>query len=459
VKDHTQSFDDQIKANLERLHFTPEKGGFERMQASLAQEQDLAAIRDGLNAVHIPQRPEAFHILSQRLQQHYQLKRRILAGKILELAGLWLTILVVGGLPVKSDIESTPVPTSPQKEIVGIQAAQPSESTVAEVINRTVPSAGVNVPVTHEFKVSAYAKEKNALVFEQAPTSSTGTGQQDAPMTSYGINSDEEDSPVSPSNVTSGAEAMPDHGTEIQTLPPPQPGMLVNNILLDLPSKPFAWSREVAGAQLWGDFGTQYHRDLVKSPYPTQVSPQTLGRISGSMGVSAGLVFLWNRLDLATGVQYHYKSYESVYGGNNALHMLSIPVQARVKLRKIGNFQAYVSGGFATHYALFAHYSENSLFEQYPHLRYKDNNVKKHDISLLAMPSFESGILEGESYRGNQTHTLTIGIGAEYQLTPGLKIYLEQSYDHTIGRESFGPGFDQFFTTSIAVGVRTAILR
>ena len=130
-----------------------------------------------------------------------------------------------------------------------------------------------------------------------------------------------------------------------------------------------------------------------------------------------------------------------------------------LKLRKIGHFQAYVSGGFATHYALFAHYSENSLFEQYPHLRYRDNNVKIHDISLLAMPSFESGILEGESYRGNQTHTLTIGIGAEYQLTPRLKVYLEQSYDHTIGRESFGPGFDQFFTTSIAVGIRTAILR
>jgi hypothetical protein len=459
VKDHTQSFDEKIKANLDRLSFSPEKGDFERMQASLAEEQELAAIRDGLSVAHIPQRPEAFHILSQRLQQHYRLKRSILTGKILELTGLWLTILVIGNLPVKPDTESTPGPVPPQKEIAGIQATHPSESTRAKALTGAVSHSGVHAPAANKYKVSAYEKEKNTLANEHAQSKSTGIEHQVSPVAFFGVDTYEEDTPVPSPNGTSDAEPMSDHATEIQTLPPPQPGMLVNTILLDLPSKPIAWTREVANAQLWGDFGTQYHRDLVKSPYPTQVSPQSLGRISGSMGVSAGLVFLWNRLDLATGVQYHYKSYESVYGGNNALHMLSIPVQARGKLRKIGRFQAYVSGGFATHYALFAHYSENSLFEQYPHLRYKDNNVKKHDISLLAMPSFESGILEGESYRGNQTHTLTIGIGAEYQLTPMLKVYLEQSYDHTIGRESFGPGFDQFFTTSMAVGIRTVILR
>jgi len=209
----------------------------------------------------------------------------------------------------------------------------------------------------------------------------------------------------------------------------------------------------------WLSIAAGIDKDLIKSPYPTQISPDNLGRLADNYSIRIGVLFNYKFFDLQTRMNLGFKNYESVYTGNNQVRVISVPLIARVKLKQVGAFRGYVLGGFVANYVGYANYSEFDLFKEMPHLALKENNRKIRDNALLSSAAYDSGIMEGETIKGNHYYTLNMGIGFEYAIYRRYKLFLEQTYDHQINSGGIGPGFDRFYTSTTAVGIRALMYR
>lgn len=210
---------------------------------------------------------------------------------------------------------------------------------------------------------------------------------------------------------------------------------------------------------IWLAFAFTHDRDLVKSPYPDQLSSTFLGRIESNIHASVFLFFEHRFAEIQTGISWMNKDYESVYEGRNDVRILSVPMQVRLKMKPVGPVRGYILGGISANFVAYANYAENDLFKRRPELSLIENNYRLHNYSLFSSSSFRHGILEGESIRGNQYYTVNMGIGVEARFAGRYAFFLEQSYYHHLTDDAVGPAFDRFYSTSTTMGIRCLMNR
>jgi hypothetical protein len=471
-------FDQHIRQAIDNQYYEPDMAGFN----TLAQKYDDHLVKEKIQHFQSPFQHNSWAAIQQRLVAYQNFKDTHFKARLFELLSLFLILFsAYWYMPIENQI-----PHTDQKQLQEL-AIQDGTSSVLNTKNSELSAATNN-------------QEKNIVINLNANHSSNEIKESQNSSTSKNLMSNRELkesmqrpilNPIEPAFSFEIAEIDPSLLSSTSNLKMgsfhddepinQQEGVMFQEHQLgqvqEIPAihmtapvsftMPTDLMEVVLGAHVikpdlklwfWFDIGFNIDRDLVKSPYPTQLSEQQLGRISGNYGFRTGMVFRWKFIDMHVGIRYNRKDYESVYGGNNQVRVLSVPLTARAKLKQNGRFQGYLLGGVVGNYAIHANYSEFKLFEERPELRLTENNRKVSDASWLSHNSYENGILEGETLKGNQYYTLNFGLGMEYQIAPRMKIYLEQTYDHHFGSSSVGPGFDRFYTTSAAIGLRYAIL-
>lgn len=474
-----EHFDQHIRQAIDNQYYDPDMAGFN----ALVQKYDDYLVKEKIQYFQAPFQPNSWTAIQQRLAAYQQFKARHFKARLFELLSMFLILFsAYWYLPLK--VQN---PASEQNQISEL-TFQDKSSNISNIKNTKTTSATStnqaniesnnfqnNQSSNHQIENKNSSIKKNsvpnrkaikstppAILMEIKPSFSSENVEivPSLVSTTSDLNKeyllDEESG-----DKQEGVQVHEEQLGLVQELPVNQLTSPVSTMLpVDLMEVVLASPRILPNLKpwLWFDIGFNIDRDLVKSPYPTQLSEQQLGRISGNYGFRTGMVFHWSFIDMHLGIRYNRKDYESVYGGNNQVRVLSVPLTARAKLKQIGRFQGYLLGGVVGNYAIHANYSEFKLFEEHPELRLVENNRRVSDVSWLSHNSYENGILEGESIKGNQYYTLNFGLGMEYQIAPRMKIYLEQTYDHHFGSSSVGPGFDRFYTTSAAIGMRYAIL-
>jgi hypothetical protein len=462
---HNQGPSDQLWINkLNDLHFKPEPGEWETLHSKLSQHQEDNLLREQIHFQYQSYPNAPFENLERRIKRHHQNVRYIRAAKLAELFAFWLLILILiqGGMDLNTPSPNHDINYYDDTALHDNNNNNNNNNVVTETPSEpTQPYPGRDeVP---KDKTQSLRSKRKAIASNVSKSINPAPNLQNSVDQSTMDNILNEKLPFDMRQIDLSVNQANPAPTIVHSETAHLPIKITpiahnTHILAPLHRPTFTLAPIQSNSNSWWiDLGAVISRDLIKSPYPIQISEERLGRISGSGGLNTGVVYSTPITDLAIYAQYQFKSYESVYGGSNQIHMIGIPLQIRFKLPKMGAFQGYIATGLLPQFAAYAHYSETSFFETNPHLRYRENNIKLNSAGILSTSAYENGILEGESYRGNQSISAILGIGAEYQLNERFKIYLEQSYQHSLGRSAFGPGFDQFFSSTIHVGVRTPI--
>ena len=207
-------------------------------------------------------------------------------------------------------------------------------------------------------------------------------------------------------------------------------------------------------SSFWLGLALGYDRDLVRTPFPTQLSRLQLGRIESNFHAEIMLFWKLNYVEIQTGITFFHKSYRSAYEGVNDAMVVSIPANVRVMLSNKGFMKAYLIAGMSGHFVSHANYQETAYFLENPEDFYIENNIRLRDSKgLLSLSNFENGILEGESVRGNSFVTLNMGIGFNVPLSDQSDLFIEQLYFHHLSG-GIGPAFDNISSFSTRIGAR-----
>jgi hypothetical protein len=206
-------------------------------------------------------------------------------------------------------------------------------------------------------------------------------------------------------------------------------------------------------ARLWIGMAMAADRDLIRSPYPTQLSVNHMGRIEQNYHAQINVFLEYNFLEFQSGLIWQKKEYRSVYEGINDANIVGIPLNVRLKFNQAGIMRGYVMGGITAHFAAYANYQETELFMRDPSLFYVSNHYRRRESGLLPSSRYRNGILEGESLYGNQYYTANIAVGMEIYLHKSYRLFLEQAYFHNLDY-GIGPAFDKFSTASTTIGFR-----
>ncbi len=472
-------FDQHIRQAIDNQYYDPDMVGFN----DLVQKYEDHLLKEKIQHFQAPFQQNSWTAIQQRLSAYQQFKARHFKARLFELLSLFLILFsAYWYLPI--NVQISPSEQNQFQELT----FQDKTSNISNIKNTEITSS----TTSNQSNIEANSFQNNQSSYLQSENQNSSNNGKFNPdpeikksISSPFLNEIEpsfssENSKIDPSIVSKTFNLNKEtlfneesaYQQEIVQVKEQQLG-LVHELPTNKLSSPVSTMLPTDLIEVvleppvikpnlkpwfWFDIGLNVDRDLVKSPYPTQLSEQQLGRISGNYGFRTGVIFHWSFIDMHLGIRYNRKDYESVYGGNNQVRVFSVPLTARAKLKQIGRFQGYLLGGVVGNYAIHANYSEFKLFEERPELRLTENNTRISDVSWLSHNSYENGILEGETIKGNQYYTLNFGLGMEYQITPRMKIYLEQTYDHHFGSSSIGPGFDRFYTTSAAIGMRYAIL-
>ncbi len=487
-----QAPDSHFRERLERLEVPFVPGSWAPLEQRLDEEDRVAAGWNSLErkaAAMTVSYDGSWTLLQARLEQYTRRRRTVLGGKAAELL-LLLAMLVWWYPDSPADVlrEEEPVAAADRDKTTEIPAHLDYPAASAAV------PAETTAPDLAKTGAAAASGQKSASVRMGAGrerTAADNKGWLPVPSGSYAA-AGKNRRPASPENTITQGELVP------ATIPSlwagkPQPELVstsgmtaaVSAAAEDLaaservaPVTPLPVLSFVPAAQpgdplgrirkpkpsfkttnIWLAFAFTHDRDLVKSPYPDQLSSTFLGRIESNIHASVFLFFEHRFAEIQTGISWMNKDYESVYEGRNDVRILSVPMQVRLKMKPVGPVRGYILGGVSANFVAYANYAENDLFRRRPELSLVENNYRVHNYSLFSSSSFRQGIFEGESIRGNQYYTVNMGIGVEARFAGRYAFFLEQSYYHHLTDDAVGPAFDRFYSTSTTMGIRCLMNR
>lgn len=210
--------------------------------------------------------------------------------------------------------------------------------------------------------------------------------------------------------------------------------------------------------QYWISGAISYDKDLIRTPFPSQLSVNHLGRIERNYHGEINLFVSNGMLEFQTGIGFWSKDYQSVYEGINDAMVISIPANLRLRLSQRGFMRGYLMGGISTHFVAYANYNETSYFKGLENTTIIENNYQARPSTIFSSSGYDHGILEGESVKGNQYFTANMGIGVDIPINSIFSLYMEQVYFHHVSG-GIGPAFDKFSTSSTIIGLRYLLNR
>jgi hypothetical protein len=461
LNDQLLPWEDALKEKLRQFNSQDKPHDFDVLKSKLSEATSDKVIKERLQAYHTSIESPEFNRIQNRLEKHAAYKKNLLFSKVLELGFIALVLAIFLKVPSATfhpqsfnnpEILITEKSTKPLievNEVVNKQSSKPKPEDENFVTQHLKNPPSSTMKTKYTLSSGSFAAQKpietaNAQI-EGVPVHLNRLESDDVAFEQFQSNTIAEERPPIAEHLSENALTLPFYL---------ESGYATYTDLEKAKLQTPVFSKGNKAPLFLLDLGLGIERDLIQSPYPTQISPDRLGRLATNFSIRAGGTLRWAFFDLNSGVRYYRKDYESVYGGKNQVRAISIPLNARVKLKQTGQFQGYLCGGFMASYVIQANYSETALFNEFPDLRYRENNRKRAETGWLSNVNYESGILEGETIQGNQYYTLNMGLGIEYQLNDKLRVYLEQCYDHQLGRSAVGPGFDRFYTGSTSLGVR-----
>jgi len=467
--------DDQLKDLLQKMEIPFDESSWSVLKNKMDTQVHLEDLKmkETLSELNIPYQPDSWAKLNDQLQQISAKQKLLTLGKIVEVAFLifftWAFINLDSGTVNQPPLALNPLlnlPDHPYQPIDRKQQfshATPVTTNKGQAVNEINPNRSLSAPKKELYRINdsllSVDLKTDQLIWKEDRTLTHI-------LTELQLINDE----VKEETIQGNQEAKEEQALAINHLD--SSDFLEESIgENEIPPIPLKESEETAlmvedipiiepyiGKQLQKYYisgAISYDRDLIRTPYPHQLSVNHLGRIERSYHAELNVFAARGNIEFQTGISFWFKEYQSVYEGTNDAMVFSIPLNARLKLSQNGFMRGYLMGGISAHFIAYANYRETTFLQE-DASAFVPNNVQARVPSFLSSDSYDHGILEGETLKGNHFFTANMGIGVDFPLNARSSLYLEQVYFHHLSG-GIGPAFDKFSTSSTVLGFRYLI--
>ncbi len=483
-------FDDLIRNRMESLEVGAEGNYWEMMESKIDQELNIPEISDealdnlateSLSNLYIPYNPTHWTLLSHRLEEEFNVRRKIVNYKVAEFSLMVLLLLTIvqfmpsypATISDKNDMVAetqidlwkeidapTEIATSTSiadanvksiiktNEISTTNIASSIKENIVSSIVLSAPSESIIALSSDKNKKEVLSKTTNVDLVIALPLEET-------------LRNDIDDQTLSTSvdELPSATISTLDHTTDWSAI-----GAI----------KKFSKKVTVRlGAMTSADI------NQINTPSTSTQKDNSYQQYQLGYGGGITLDFNYEKLTLSTGLIYHrinyYPQQEINIGGSFAngyqsrvfdavnLNLLTIPMNLQFQINNPDKkWKLHAITGASLNVLALNHYNVtvNNL----------GNNNSNLNFPIPSSPDAEEtpqielereadiageGFFEGGSFQRNHYFTANIGIGVERFISPRWSLFLQPIYQHEVFGKNLGLNRDRIHTFSIQIGAKS----
>ncbi len=502
------SFDDLIRDRMDALEVNADANYWDVLESKIDQELNTPEISDealdqlatnNLSNLYIPYNPTHWTLLSHRLEEEFNVRRKIFTYKAVEFSLMVLLLLtVVQFMPSYPSTSDKDIATETQSEIQSIfspvETQSIAEANTSNISSTIVTSKSATISSEKINRSALFAttttskKEKIITSTSENLATTSSTNETNIPTTTIILNTPSEEISI----VENKAVVTELENTllilEDTHQPENQPALFLVNLPIstDLLDQTTDWSKigqlKKFPKKVMVRLGAMTTANLNKVITPNSNRFKDNGYQQYRLGYGGGITLDLNyeKLTLSTGLIYqrinYYPQEDINIGGSFAsgyqsrvfdavnLNLLTIPMNLQFQMNNPDKkWKLHAITGASLNLLALNHYNvtvnnlsgnNNNGVGPRPIPGNTPDRSSPAELEREADIAGE-GLFEGGSFEKNHYFTANFGVGVERFISPRWSLFIQPIYQHELFGKDLGINRDKIRTFSVQIGAKS----